>query len=50
MALHEAIDTLHQVTCLASYLPGRMVVAVVVDSIIFYYIIDYLFIGEFAIF
>ncbi len=40
MALHEATDTLHQAMCLASYLPDGMVVAIAVDSVTFYYIVD----------
>ena len=40
VALHEAPDTLHLVTCLGPYLPGGMVIAITVDSITFYYIVD----------
>ena len=40
LALHEATNTLHRVTCLAPYLPGGMVVAIAVDYITFYYIVD----------
>ena len=40
VALHEATDTLHRVTCLAGYLPGSMVVAIAVKSITIYYIVD----------
>jgi len=37
VASHEATNTLHQAMCLATYLPGGMVVAIAVDSITFYY-------------
>ena len=40
-ALHVATNTLHRMTCLAPYLPGGMVVAIAVDSVTFYYIVDY---------
>ena len=40
VALHEATDTLHQAKCLAPYLPGGMVVAITVNSVTFYYIVD----------
>jgi hypothetical protein len=35
VALHEATDMLHRVMCLAPYLPGGMVVAIAINSIIF---------------
>jgi len=35
LASHEATDALHQVACLAPYLPGGMVVAIAVKSITF---------------
>ncbi len=38
VASHEAIDTLHRVMCLASYLPGGMVVAIAVESVTSYII------------
>jgi hypothetical protein len=38
VASHEATNTLHQAMCLATYLPGGMIVAIAVDSITFYYI------------
>jgi hypothetical protein len=40
VALHEATDTLYRVMCLAPYLPGGMVVAIAVESVTFYYIVD----------
>ncbi len=40
MALHEATDTLHWVMCLGLYLPGGMVVAIAVDFVTFYYIVN----------
>ncbi len=41
LASHEAIDTLYRVTCLTSYLPGGMVVAIAVESITLKYTVDY---------
>jgi len=38
VASHEATDTLHQAMWLAPYLPGGMVVEIVVESATFYYI------------
>ena len=38
-ASHEATDTLHRAMCLASYLPGGMVVAIAVNFVTFYYIV-----------
>ena len=40
VASHEATDTLHRVTCLALYLTGSMVIAIAVDSVTLYYIVD----------
>jgi hypothetical protein len=40
VALHEATDTLYRVMCLAPYLPGGMVVAIAVESVTLYYIVD----------
>ncbi len=40
VALHEATDTLHWVSCLTPYLPGDMVVAIAVESVTLYYILD----------
>ncbi len=40
VASHEATGTLHWVMCLASYLPGGMVVAIPVNLVTFYYIVD----------
>jgi hypothetical protein len=40
VALHEATDTLHQLMCLAPYLPGGMVVAIAVKSATLYFIIN----------
>jgi hypothetical protein len=40
VALHEATDTLHRVTCLTPYLPGGMVIAIAVNSVTLYYIVD----------
>jgi hypothetical protein len=39
VALHEATDTLHRAMCLDPYLPGGMVVAIAIVSVIFYYIV-----------
>jgi hypothetical protein len=39
VASHEATDTLHRAMCLAPYLPGGMVVAIVVESVTFYYMV-----------
>ena len=36
--MHEATDMLHQVMCLAPYLPGGMVVAIAVESVTSYII------------
>jgi hypothetical protein len=33
---HEATNTLHRAMCLALYLPGSMVVAIVVESVTSY--------------
>ncbi len=41
VALHEATNTLYQVTCFAFYLPGGMVVAIAVKSVTLKYIVDY---------
>jgi hypothetical protein len=38
VASHEANDTLHQAMCLAPYLPGGMVVEIVVKSVASYII------------
>ena len=40
VALHKATNTLHQAVCLASYLPGVMVIAIAVDFVTCYYIVD----------
>ncbi len=40
VASHEATDTPHPSMCLASYLPGGMVVAIAVESATLYYIVD----------
>jgi hypothetical protein len=40
VASHKATDTLHQLTCLAPYLPGGMVVAITVESATLYYILN----------
>ncbi len=40
VASHEATNTLHWSMCLASYLPGGMVVAIAVESATLYYIVD----------
>jgi len=40
VASHEATDTLHQLMCLAPYLPGGMVVAIAVESATLYHIVD----------
>ena len=40
VALHEATNTLYWVMCLALYLPGGMVVAIAVESVTLYYIVD----------
>jgi len=36
VASHEATNTLHRAMCLASYLPGGMVVAIAVESVTSY--------------
>ena len=38
VASHEATDTLYRSMCLASYLPGGMVVAIAVESATLYFI------------
>ena len=40
VASHEATNMLHRSMCLAPYLPGGMVVAVAVESVTLYYIVD----------
>jgi hypothetical protein len=40
VASHEATDTLYRAMCLAPYLPGGMVVAIDVESVTLYYIVD----------
>ena len=40
VALHEATNTLYQAMCLAPYLPDGMVVAIAVESVTLYYIVD----------
>jgi hypothetical protein len=40
VASHEATDTLYRAMCLALYLPGGMVVAIAVESVTLYYIVD----------
>jgi hypothetical protein len=40
VASHEATNTLHQSMCLAPYLPDGMVVAIAVESVTSYYIVD----------
>ncbi len=39
VASHEATDTLYRSMCLAPYLPGGMVVAIIVESATLYYIV-----------
>jgi hypothetical protein len=39
-ALHEATDTLHRSMCLVPYCPVGMVIAIAVESVTFYYIVD----------
>ena len=40
VALHEATDMLHQVTCLVPYLPGGTAATIAVKSVTLYYIVD----------
>ena len=40
VALHDATNKLHRVTCLAPYLPSGMVIAIAVNSVTLNYIID----------
>jgi hypothetical protein len=40
LASHKATDKLHRSMCLASYLPGGMVVEIAVESATFYYIVN----------
>ena len=39
-ALHEATNMLHRAMCLAPYCPVGMVVAIAVEYVIFYYIVN----------
>ena len=41
VASHEATDTLHWAICLASYLPGGMGLTIAIDSVTFYYILNF---------
>ncbi len=40
VALHEATNMLHRAMCLAPYLPGSMVVAITVESVTSFIIIE----------
>jgi hypothetical protein len=40
VASHEATDMLYRAMCLAPYLPDGMVVAIAVESVTLYYIVD----------
>jgi hypothetical protein len=43
VALHEAKDALHRAMRIALYLPGGMVIKIVVDLAIFFVIVDSMF-------